>query len=154
MKITGEIIKADEGMLIISYNGFLTDELDLTKVYDIKIKEHKDIRSLDQNALLWKLIGMIAKNQGKNDWDMYLDIMRNCNIAPEYVLGLPKAIKTLNRAYRVVIPLDETREVNNKVLTIYKCQLGSSKLDTAEFKELLDYTIMICSELNIDIDDF
>ena len=152
MKLTGEISKADEGIIIINYNGFLTEKIDLEKVYDIEIKEHKSKRSLDQNKLLWQLIGLIAKNQNKSDWDIYLDLMQNCNIQPEYILALPETIKSLKSVYRVVIPLDETREVNGKILTIFKCQVGSSKLNTKEFKELLDYTIRLCGELDIDIE--
>ena len=150
MKIIAEIQKADEGVIVANYEGFIP-ELDLGKMYDIEIKEHKSKRSINQNALLWKLIGLIAKNQDKTDWDIYLDLMQNCNIQPEYILALPETIKSLKNAYRVVIPLDETREVNGKILTIFKCQIGSSKLNTKEFKELLDYTIKVCSELNIEM---
>ena len=124
---------------------------DETKTYDITIKEKKNRRSIDQNKLLWKLIGELAKTQDTTDWEMYLNIMKDCNISPEYILALPKAEKTLKEVYRVVIPLDETREVNGKTLTIFKCQIGSSKLDKEQFTQVIEYTIRLATGLGIEI---
>lgn len=147
MKLKGKLTQLKEGLITfeVSHNV----GLELGKDYSVEIKPYKDNRSLEQNALLWLLIGKLAKIQNKTEWEIYLDIMENCKVSPEYILALPQTEKMLKNSFRVVIPLDETREVNGKTLIVYKCQVGSSKLNKEQFKELLEYTLLICSEFGI-----
>lgn len=148
MKLQGKLKRCNNR--VISFELPYNVELEIGKDYSIDIKPYKSSRSLEQNALLWLLIGKIAKTQNKTEWEIYLDIMENCKVSPEYILALPQTEKSLKDAYRVVIPLDETRDVNGKTLTVYKCQIGSSKLNKEQFKEVLEYTFFICSEFGIN----
>lgn len=149
MKFNGKMKKTSKHQLTVD---FFTDlpSFDESKVYTFDIKERKNKRSSNQNKMFWELIGRIAKTQDKTDWEMYLDIMQNINIAPEYILALPQSEKSLKKVYRVVIPLDETREVKGKNLTIFKCQVGSSKLDKLQFAELLNYTIRLADSIGVN----
>lgn len=150
MKIKNvEIIKQEQGIIILSYEGFLTSTLDLNKKYDIQVEEHGKQRTKDQNALLWKLIDELAKKTKNDKWAIYVEALKQANIKGEYILALPAAKQSLEQVYRVVEALDETREVNGKQLTIFKCYIGSSKLNTKEFSQFTEYILRLCAENGI-----
>lgn len=151
MKFKTKLIEYKDGKLIFEYNGF-TPELETKKVYSVEIKEYKSKRSINQNALMWKIIHAIALDTNNDEWDIYINGLEYCNQKAEYILALSEAEKHLKLAYRVVKKLDETIEVDGKTLTTFKCMLGSSKFNTTEFNKLLDYFIQLASELNISIE--
>ena len=152
MKIISEIQKADDGVLILNYNGFLSEELDLNKLYQIEIKEYKGKRSIEQNATAWLIISKIAEVTQNDKWQIYTEALRQAGQKAEYILALPQAEKQLKSVYRVVEVLDETREVNGVTLTIFKCYLGSSKFNSSEMAKFIDYLLQVASENNIIID--
>ena len=152
MKIISEIQKADDGVLILNYNGFLPEELDLNKLYQVEIKEYKSKRSIEQNAMAWLIISKIAEVTQNDKWQIYTEALRQAGQKAEYILALPQAEKQLKSVYRVVEVLDETREVNGVTLTIFKCYLGSSKFNSSEMAKFIDYLLQVASENNIIID--
>lgn len=151
MKLTAEIQKLEQGLLIANYNDFIDEELDLDKVYTIEIKPYKSKRSLDQNRTAWLIIEKIAEETQNDKWSIYCEALKQANQEPEFILALPDAEKSLKQVYRVVEVLDETREINGKVLTIFKCWLGSSKLDTLHFSRFIDYLMKLSAEYGIYI---
>jgi len=151
MKIKTKLIRCKDGLLIFEINGF-TPTLEPETYYTVYIKEYKSKRSLEQNKFMWSLIHAIALETLNDEWDIYIRGLEHCNQKAEYILALDTAEKHLKQAYRVVKKLDETRDVNGKSLTIFKCMLGSSKFNKAEFNKLLDYFIKLASELNISIE--
>lgn len=152
MKLIAEIQKADEGLLIANYQGFIIDNLDLNKIYQIEIKEYKGKRSIEQNATAWFIISKIAEVTQNDKWQIYIEALRQAGQKAEYILALPQAEKQLKSVYRVVEVLDETREINGVTLTIFKCYLGSSKFNSAEMAKFIDYLLRLASENNIIID--
>lgn len=152
MKITAEIQKFEQGLLIANYEEFITEEIDLNKRYTIEIKPYKSKRSLEQNKTAWLMIEKISEVTQNNKWVIYREALKNANQEPEFILALPDAEKSLKQVYRVVEALDETREINGKSLTIFKCWIGSSKLDTLHFSKFIDYLMRLCSEYGIYIE--
>ena len=152
MKLITEIQKADDGVLILNYNGFLPEELDLNKLYQVEIKEYKSKRSIEQNATAWLIISKIAEVTQNDKWQIYKEALRQAGQKAEYILALPQAEKQLKSVYRVVEVLDETREVNGVTLTIFKCYLGSSKFNSSEMSKFIDYLLQVASENSIIID--
>lgn len=155
MKLTGEIIKADEGMLIISYNGFLTDELDLTKIYDIEVKEHKSKRSLEANCMLWGILQKIKEETDNDLMDLYIEVLEKADAKYDFLMVLSETVEELKKVFRAVKIL-EYREYNGKQMAVIKAYIGSSKFNTKEMSVLIDKAIQVASEngIAIDIDDF
>ena len=118
MKIKNiEIIKQEHGLLILSYQGVLSETLDISKKYDIEIKEHNKKRTVDQNALAWKLINEISKVTDNDEWDVYISALEQANVKADYILAFDDAEESLKRVYRVVKKIDKTREENNRLRT-------------------------------------
>lgn len=151
MKLIGEISKADEGIIIINYNGFLTEKIDLEKVYDIEIKEHKSKRSLESNRMFWGILQKIKEVTDNDLMDLYVDILEKCDAKHEFLLVLPETIEHLKKVFRVVKIL-EYRDYNNKQMAVVKAWIGSSKYNTKEMSLLIDKALQIASEYNISID--
>ena len=55
-------------------------EIDLEKDYEITIKAKKKKRSLDQNAYLWKLLGLLAQKQRISNLEVYRHYMRDYGV--------------------------------------------------------------------------
>lgn len=151
MKITADIFKID-GQFITLKSDSLYNDLKIDKKYTIDFKEYKSKRSIEANRLMWLLIHEIAKITDNDEWDIYISMLEACNIEAEFILALPEAEKSLKQVYRVVKVMDETREVNGKTLTIFKCYLGSSKFSVDMMNKFIDFLIRKCAEYGIDID--
>ena len=124
-------------------------ELDQTKEYLIELKEPKSKRSLEQNKLLWKLIHLIAKETYQEDMDVYCAVLERADALSDYVITAMDMQDTLRKSFRGV-QFIRMQEVNGKDCFVYKVYLGSSKMNTAEMTELIEITMQVCSELNID----
>lgn len=152
MKIRGKLKRCSHNT--VSFEIPYNVELELGKDYTLDIKPYKSSRSLEQNALAWLLISKLAEKTANDKWSIYCAALEQCNQEAEFILALPQTEKSLKQSYRVVIPLDETREVNGKTLTIFKCYLGSSKFNSQQMKNFIDYLIQVCSEEGIYIGEF
>lgn len=121
-------------------------EQDNTKFYEVK--EKKASRSLQQNKMLWELIHKIAKKQGQDDMEVYCTLLERADALSDYIITATEMENALRRTFRGV-KFIRKQVVNDKECNIYKVYLGSSKMNTKEFTELLDITIQLCSELQI-----
>ena len=121
-------------------------EQDNTKFFEVK--EKKTTRSLQQNKLLWELIHKIAKQQNKEDMEVYCALLERADAKSEYIITATEMEEALRKTFRGV-KFIRKQLVNNKECNIYKVYLGSSKMNTKEMTELLDITIQLCSELEI-----
>lgn len=125
-------------------------KLDLTKLYQIDIKEYKHKRSLEQNKKLWVLINEIAKTTGNDEMQVYCSILEKANVKTDYIITAINMEETLRKSFRAV-KFIRMQEVNGKDCYVYKVYLGSSKMNTAEMSELLDITLNVCGDLGIDV---
>lgn len=136
--------------------GFIPDlvtkllKLDLTKLYQIDIKEYKHKRSIEQNKKMWALIHEIARATGDNDMQVYCGILEKADVKSDYVITAMNMEEALRKSFRAV-KFIRMQEVNGKDCYVYKVYLGSSKMNTTEMSELLDITLNICGELGIDV---
>lgn len=109
----------------------------------IELKEFKKKRSLNQNSMLWELIGEISVKENGNKVDtedIYLQLIEQTGASVEFFLAIPEAEQTLRRLFRIVKVVDE-RIQNGKKLYVFKCWLGSSQFDTKEMSQLIDKTL-------------
>ena len=162
MKIIGyfkDLLTNSEGNSIVSFliNNYqynhLLKTLDPNKTYSIEIRERKPKRSLDQNRLMWKLISEIdlKMNGRKSDsgaWDIYLTALERANIKSEYIACLPKAEQAIKEQFRAV-KLSHTMEFKGVIYNVYKCYIGSSKMDTKEFSDLIETVLDMAQEVDI-----
>lgn len=123
------------------------------KKLEIEVKPYRSKRSLEQNRLLWVLLGKMAmamsgrKNKVSSE-ECYANMLEEANVSYDYLLALPEAEPMLKKSFRVVRKVGE-RVVNGKTLNIYQYFLGSSKFDTQEMTELIETVLDKLAELGV-----
>lgn len=154
MKIIAEIQKANEGVIVANYEGFIP-ELDLSKMYDIEIKEHKSKRSLEANRMLWGILQKIKEETDNDLMDLYIEVLEKADAKYDFLMVLPETVEELKKVFRAVKIL-EYREYNGKQMAVIKAYIGSSKFNTKEMSILIDKAMQVASEngIAIDINDF
>ncbi len=123
-------------------------DYDMTKFYEVHIKEPRNQRSLQQNKMLWQLIHAIAKATNHDDNEIYCTLLEKADALSDYIITATEMEDALRKTFRGV-RFVRTQEVNGKECNIYKVYLGSSKMNTKEMTELLDLTIKMASELGV-----
>ena len=116
----------------------------LGKLLDVVLKVHKERRSLNANALLWKCLGDIAKEMTvrgapTDKWDVYLDMLKHYG-KYTYICVPPKAVNDMKKQWREVEVIGDI-DINGRTATQLLCYFGSSTYDTKEFSVLLDGVI-------------
>lgn len=107
------------------------------KICKIEIKEVKDKRSLNQNAMYWELINKIAERIGVSDTDVHMQMLRDYGV----IEGVYKVIKgEIQKKYFDQIDRDT-----------YKVYKGSSEMNTKEFKRLLEGVIYEAKEIGLEV---
>ncbi len=120
---------------------------------EIEVKEYRSKRSLEQNRLLWSLLGKMAmamsgkKNKVSSE-ECYCLMLEEANVSYDYILALPEAELMLKKTFRVIRKVGE-REVNGKVLNMYQYFIGSSKFNTKEMIELIENVLDRLGELGV-----
>ena len=131
---------------------------DSKKRFDVK--EHKEKRSLDQNAYYWKLNALLARKLHISTSRLHNMLLRDCSpkeIIDGHVVGL--AIPDTTDAEERVLesetyhlkPTDKVIVGKNDVTyRWYELLKGSSSFNTAEMSALLDNLIERCKEQDIE----
>ena len=138
-------------MLLIENKTHHPLALDLTKEYQLEIKELKSTRTIQQNRYMWSLIHEISKQQEMDDMDVYIQALEEANAKYEYIMAPEEAEENLKKGFRAV-KVTRPEIHNGKKFYIYKCFLGSSKFNVTEMKQLIDVIVGWCYELNIPTD--
>ena len=124
---------------------------------DIK-RKHKD-RTLNQNAMLWKLIGDISmKENGKRNRQTEMEIYRTIlkeagasvevfSIQKKALPGFRKKTSGLFSAYEVA--QEWTASSGIEWVAVYG-YYGTSSMDTEEMSKVIDCTLAYASEIGLD----
>ena len=124
---------------------------------EINIKEWKAGRSLNQNALLWAIIGAIDKKQnGRRSEDgameIYKQILKKARVKTEFIQTPVEAKERFLRLFRVVVELSvKTNHKGNKIGT-YECFWGSSLLDKQEFSDVIETALDYAQKVGLNTD--
>lgn len=110
-----------------------------------EIKEHKEKRSLSQNAYAWKLITEIGNKISKSKEEVYLEMLKD--YGQSEIISMLSIIEP--KGYFKYYEEIGTGIVNNKEFTHYKIFKGSSEFNTLEMKIFIDGIIQECSQLGI-----
>ena len=127
-------------------------KLENNKIYEVEIKYLNRSRTLKQNAYMWKLIKLIAEVQLEDEMKVYINALENANAKYEYLLGVESTENELKKHFRAV-KVVRPEIHNGKKFIVYKCFVGSSKLNTKEMNNLIEILENWCAFLGISTDD-
>lgn len=98
----------------------LIDGLDLSKPWSVTIEPHKKKRSLSQNALYWRWVGIIADNTGNDNDDVH-EALKGMYLAPRSVEMGSERREIRSTAKQTT---DEMKAYMDKVYAFATSQLG------------------------------
>lgn len=120
------------------------------KEYLITFETVENRRTARQNRYMWKLIQEIAKRSYMGSYDVYLTAIKKADAKSEWIITAYDMTEELRKNFRGV-EFIRFQEVNKKKCYVYKCYLGSSKMNTKEMKELIEILLDMASEVGIDL---
>ena len=85
VKVNQSFKNGNHQVLLIENTSYIPLEIDLTKEYQLEIKELKSTRTNQQNRFMWALIHEIAKQQEMDDMEVYIQALEESNAKYEYV---------------------------------------------------------------------
>lgn len=162
MKVSGTLkrfMTDEEGNTEVTFsinNPFYTHhvkELEKEKKYTIEIKDIKSKRSIEQNRLMWALIGEIDKEingRYKEPWDVYLMALERAGAKYSDIIISEEAVSTFTDKFRACKELNSIVDEGVTFKTI-RCFHGSSTMNTKEMTELIETILDIAAEIGLNI---
>ena len=149
-----QVFRNIKNQMFLIENLFSDLDVDLEKEYSLELKEVKSKRTLQQNKYMWALIHSIAHHESmnQNEVEIYSLALEEANSKYIYLMGTPEAEDELRKNFRAVRVVRPTVE-NGKEFIVYKCFIGTSKMDTKEMKKVLDIIIAWAEELGIETNE-
>lgn len=123
--------------------------LDKDTVYDVKIDKHREKRSLNANAYLWKLVTEIGDILNKSKEEVYLQMLIDYGQSEMVSILSEIDVKGYFKYYK----LAGTSILNGKEFNHYKIYKGSSEYDTKEMSILLNGVVQEAKNLGIKTKD-
>lgn len=123
--------------------------LDKDTVYDVKIDKHREKRSLNANAYLWKLVTEIGNVLNKSKEEVYLQMLIDYGQSEMVSILSEIDVKGYFKYYK----LAGTSILNGKEFNHYKIYKGSSEYDTKEMSVLLNGVVQEAKNLGIKTKD-
>lgn len=142
------------GLLVNLPGGYKKDLNELSKLIEsdklkeLEIKIHREKRTLDANAALWKMLSMMAEKLQTSKDELYLTMLQRYGVFT-HVIVKPSMVDRIKAEWRTVVELGEV-SINGKTGVQLQCYFGSSQLDSKEFSVLLQGVIDEAKELGIE----
>ena len=129
--IVKQVFRNINKQMLLVENQQLDLDLDLNKEYVFEIKEVKSKRTIQQNKYMWALIHEIAHHESMNqtEVEIYSLALEEANAKYIYLLGTKDVEDELRKNFRAVRVVRTTVE-NGKEFIVYKCFIGTTKMDT------------------------
>ena len=152
-KVTNEDGNTEITFVINNYRDKeLVKGLEKDTLYRINCNVVKSKRTIEQNRLMWAVIHEINTARGTeratDDWDIYIEALERAGAKYEYMAVLPEAEGLLKENFRAVQKMNSF-EHNERIFNSYKVFYGSSKMDKAEMKLLLETVLDMAAEMDI-----
>jgi hypothetical protein len=119
------------------------------KLLAVEVKQYRQKRSLDANALLWKMCTEIAAVIRSSKDEVYLQMLERYGQFT-HIIVKPHVVEKVKQEWRTVRELGEVT-VNGQTGVQLQCYFGSSTYNTKEFSVLLDGVISEAKELGIEV---
>ena len=123
--------------------------LDKDTIYDVKINKHREKRSLNANAYLWKLVTEIGNILNKSKEEVYLQML--IDYGQSEMISILSEINV--KGYFKYYKLAGTSILNGKEFNHYKIYKGSSEYNTKEMSILLNGVVQEAKNLGIKTKD-
>lgn len=121
----------------------------LGAMLDIKVNKHREKRSLNANALLWKCLGEMAQATGDDKWDVYLQMLKKYGKFT-YICVKPNVVEAMKKQWRECEEIGEIDIHGTKAVQML-CYFGSSTYDSKEFSVLLDGVISEMQQMGLTL---
>lgn len=119
---------------------------DREKLFDVT--EHKEKRSLNANALLWKCLGELASALRSDKWTVYLQMLKRYGTYT-YICVKPKVVDSVKKQWRECEEIGRVNIGGQEAVQLL-CYFGSSTMNSKEFSVLLDGVISEMKEMGLD----
>lgn len=136
----------NQGDVLLFHTGFIP-RIEEGKQYTIDIKNLENIRSDEQNRKMWAIIQEIAIENNEDTWKIYVDGLEETGIKFVEIQVIPEAFNTLAQEFRAIKVIGSIKNEEGKHMLVCKCFIGSSKFNTKEMTELIDYFLFVQQEL-------
>ena len=107
--------------------------------------QHKEKRTLTQNAYMWSLINEIANKMRLSKEDTYLKMIKDYSQSMLVTIRADIDVSKFFKYYE----FERETQINGVNFKIYKVYEGSSQMDKNEFKILLDGVIQEAQQQGI-----
>jgi len=146
-----QVFRNIKNQMLLIENTFSDIDVELDKEYTLELREVKNKRTLQQNKYMWALIHEIAHHESINqdEVEIYSLALEEANAKYIYLLGTPEVQDELKKNFRAVRVVRPTVE-NGKEFIVYKCFIGTSKMDTKEMTKVVDIIVAWANELGIE----
>lgn len=115
---------------------------------DITADKHRNKRSKNANALLWKCLSDIAASLKTDKWAVYLEMLKRYGEFT-YICVKPAAVENLKKQWRECEEIGSI-DINGRPAVQMLCYYGSHTYDTKQFARLLDGVISEMSEMGLE----
>ena len=119
------------------------------KEIDVEIKEHRNRRTPDANAMMWACLQEIADAVQSDKWQVYLQMLKRYGRFT-YICVKPEAVAEVKKQWRESEIVGDVT-INGKPAVQMLCYYGSSTYDTKEFSVLLDGIISEMKEMGLQV---
>lgn len=131
------------------------DRLETERMLSIEVLEKLNQRTLEQNRLIWALMGEIdTKQNGRKSSDsvmeLYKALIQIAMIHVEYVKFDKNALKIMKRSFRVVEIIKE-EILEGKAYISANLYRGSSDFDTNEMSQFVETILDYASRVGVEI---
>ena len=152
--IVRQVFRNIHNQMFLFENLFTDLDVETNKEYVLELKEFRSKRSLNQNRMMWAIIRAIASHpdMNQNEVEIYISSLEEANAKYIYLMGTKEAEEELKKNFRAVKVVRPTME-KGKEYIVYKCFVGSSKMDTKEMTKLLEIVISWAQELGIETNE-
>lgn len=123
------------------------------RLYDLEIKEHRKMRSLDANAYAWVLIGKIAYVLKMPPNLVYIHAIRDVGGNYEIIPIKEEAAERFREIWKgkgIGWLCDDMGSSKIDGYRNLRCYYGSSAYDTRQMSQLIDNLVQDCKVLDIE----
>ena len=135
----------NQGDVLLLHTGFVP-KIEEGKQYTVVFKDLENIRSDEQNRKMWAIIQEIALENNEDTWKIYTDGLEETGIKFVEIQIIPEAFNALAQEFRAIKVTGSIKDKDCNHMLICKCFIGSSKFNTKEMTELIDYFLFIQEE--------
>lgn len=129
--------------------GELKRWLEKGKTLDVDIKEHREKRSADANAYMWKLLEKMSEKLPESKDELYDKMLIEYGVF-ETVSVRKEAAEAFIRQWKGPVKRLGSGVVNGREFEHLRVCFGSSGYDTKQMSRLLEGIIRECNDLGIE----